>query len=304
MNWLLFIVSNHGFFVVAILSIGVLAAIIAKKIFGFGRFGYILTGILVIIALGCVSANFLISYWSAPKDMPALPDNARDQIDSSVSQESIALYNESNIHSRNNEPDKALIAIDKAIEIDPQYAAAYVKRAHLYTGKGLKEKAISDYDKAISIKPNYAAAYYWRAVHFTIIDNQLDQAIEDFTKAIEFDPNYHLAYFWRAVLYKRKGQHNLANIDSQKGVDLYPDKATAYMDRGSVCLMLGEKDDAINAFSKSIEIAPNRPWGYLDRGKIFLELGKNEQAISNYKAAAKLGSLEAQAFLKSKGISW
>ncbi len=259
MNWIIFAVSNHMIFIIVLLLIGILAAIIAKKILGFGRFGYILAGILVIIALGCVSANFLINYWAAPKDMSALRNNARDQIDSSVSQESIALYNESNIHSKNNEPDRALTAINKAIEIDPQYAAAYVTRAHLYTGKGQKEKAISDYDKAIAIKPNFAAAYHWRAVHFTIIDNQLDRAIEDFTKAIELDPNYHLSYFWRAVLYKRKGQHDLANIDSQKGVDLYPDKATVYMDRGSVCWMLGEKDDAINDFSKSIEIAPNRP---------------------------------------------
>ena len=52
MNWIIFIVSNPKIFLVVLLSFGLLAAIIVKNMFGFGRFRYIFTGLLVFVVLG------------------------------------------------------------------------------------------------------------------------------------------------------------------------------------------------------------------------------------------------------------
>lgn len=49
-----------------------------------------------------------------------------------------------------------------AIEINPQYAAAYLNRGNARTLLRVYQEAIEDYDRAIEINPLYADAYYNR----------------------------------------------------------------------------------------------------------------------------------------------
>ena len=52
-----------------------------------------------------------------------------------------------------------------------------------------RERSIEDYDRAIELDPNVAAAYYNRGHSYSDL-GQYQRAIEDFDKAIELDPNY------------------------------------------------------------------------------------------------------------------
>ena len=77
--------------------------------------------------------------------------------------------------------------MDKAIELEPNFAGAYM---NLGTAKAhLKEYdvAIKDYDKAIELNPNYALAYYNRGLACRELGKE-KEAIEDFKKAQELDP--------------------------------------------------------------------------------------------------------------------
>jgi len=47
----------------------------------------------------------------------------------------------------------------KAIELNPKFAMAYVKRGMAYHKKGQYDQAISDFNKAIELNPEYAKAY-------------------------------------------------------------------------------------------------------------------------------------------------
>ena len=47
---------------------------------------------------------------------------------------------------------------DKAIELDPDYAAAYHNRGISYSDLGQYQRSIEDYDKAIELDPDYAEA--------------------------------------------------------------------------------------------------------------------------------------------------
>jgi len=196
MNWINFIVSNPNIFLVVLLLFSVLAAIIVKNMFGFGRFGffgYIIISVFVFYVLEVAITSWVLHHYSMSGQTLRMHilDNIKEkeQINSSVSQKSIALYNESNNYYQKKEYDKALTAINKAIEIDPQYAAAYVKRSNIYFTKGQKEEAKKDLDKAIAVKPDYAEAYRFRALQF-VTEKNFGKAIEDFTKAIELDPSY------------------------------------------------------------------------------------------------------------------
>src|SRR5262245_1596859 len=77
--------------------------------------------------------------------------------------------------------DSAIADLDKAIELNPQWAAAYSNRALGYMRKGQPERAIEDYSRAIELKPKDSMRYIDRGGALMRL-KQLDRAIGDFSK--------------------------------------------------------------------------------------------------------------------------
>ena len=103
------------------------------------------------------------------------------------------------------------------------------------TGAELKEYegAIKDYDKAIELDPNYALAYMNRGIAKAQL-KQYSAAIADYDKAIELDPNFALAYHNRGVAKYNLAQYNAAIADYDKAIELEPNFAPAYYARGLI----------------------------------------------------------------------
>ena len=100
----------------------------------------------------------------------------------------------------------AIADYDKAIELDPNYAAAYNNRGCTYDALKQYDKAIADCNKSIELDPNNAAyAYDSRGTVFKHLE-QYDKAIADYNKAIELDPNYATAHYNRADAYDAIGE--------------------------------------------------------------------------------------------------
>ena len=86
-----------------------------------------------------------------------------------------------------NKPEKALKDFNRAIEIDPSQANAYVGRANTLLTMGRFEESLPDYNRAIEIDPELANAYANRgSVHSHL--GHYEQAIADYEKALELDP--------------------------------------------------------------------------------------------------------------------
>ena len=56
----------------------------------------------------------------------------------------------------------------RAIELKNDYTIGYTNR-WMYAAKSEHERAILDYNKAIQLSPNYAAAYYNRGLSYSTI---------------------------------------------------------------------------------------------------------------------------------------
>src|SRR5215469_15690580 len=94
---------------------------------------------------------------------------------------------------RGKEYDKAIGALNEAIRLDPNFAAAYIRRGVAFAEQGNFGSAISDFNIAIRLDHNYTHAYYDRGIAFTKQGN-FGSAISDFNDAIRLDHNDADAY--------------------------------------------------------------------------------------------------------------
>jgi len=97
-------------------------------------------------------------------------------------------------HSMNHEYEAQLEDLNKAIELDPSLAAAYMERGNLYSmnlpkERGGYEKALADFTRVLELKPNDASARWNRATYYRSL-GQYDKAVEDWTTYIEGDTDF------------------------------------------------------------------------------------------------------------------
>jgi len=136
-------------------------------------------------------------------------------------------------------------SIDRAIELDPNLAAAYMVRANIrgafaYDFAGAK----NDLDKALSLNPNDSRVYR-ELSQFSSDMGDYDLAISQAKKAVELDPLNIAARVQESRVYTFMG-------DAQKGLEtadlaltLNPDSQSLRMYRALINLRLGKNEDAL-----------------------------------------------------------
>ena len=124
---------------------------------------------------------------------------------------------------------RAKAHFEKAIELDPEYAQAWVGLAtvlalpHYYGEKpestyGELEKAI---DTALAIDPLLGEAYAGLGL-LSRYTGDLAEAEDNFLRAIELSPGYASAYLWYASLLRESGRLDEAIEFNRKAIELDP----------------------------------------------------------------------------------
>ena len=122
-------------------------------------------------------------------------------------------------HYRRGEYELALKAMDKAIELKPDYATAWYNRGVTLGNLGRYEEALKAYDKAIELKPDYAAAWNNRGVALGKLGRH-EEALKAYDKAIELKPDFTSPWYNKACSYSRKGDKENALKNLSKAIDL------------------------------------------------------------------------------------
>jgi tetratricopeptide (TPR) repeat protein len=91
--------------------------------------------------------------------------------------------------SKEGESDQAIAAFDRAIEIAPRSAAAYLNRALVYRRRGELDKALADLDRSILYAPQEARGYYYRSLVLRQ-RGEARRARADEERAANLDPRY------------------------------------------------------------------------------------------------------------------
>ncbi len=223
----------------------------------------------------------------------------------------------------------------KAIDVDPNCAAAYAARGDLYYAKGNYASAIYDFGKLLKLQPQNAEIYFARGQANTKNgDNK--GAMDDLTRAIELKPDYAEAYQNRAMLYADQHMYAEAMADIQKaqqfGAQMDPDFVSAVgrvVRTQNITPVVEKKEPAappppplspveeaiskgmaatnpaeqIQWFNRAVNLDPKNANAYVYRGDAYCQQGDSERGIADYNQAILLNPKLAVAF-NNRGVAW
>lgn len=187
-------------------------------------------------------------------------------------------YQKSVTYYSNEDYEKSNEAVDKALNENSNYAAAYYQKAKIIKkvndteGDGIIDQNIDEmlewYDRAISVgqatnkrdiaeKAREAAHDELLAVGTTASeDGKLDNAIEMLTKALNYNDESADVYYRLAETYNKAGNPEKAVENANQALDYEnggrTDKAKIYYELGYAHQTLGNKSVACDAFSNAL----------------------------------------------------
>jgi tetratricopeptide (TPR) repeat protein len=117
---------------------------------------------------------------------------------------------------------EAIKALGEAIDNDPHCASAYYQRARIAYSHNLKEaNPPADVEKSIQLDPRFAAAYSLEAL-IRYENKDYARTIELCNKALELDPREATAYLYRGYALVAQGQFQKGESDIQLALRLDP----------------------------------------------------------------------------------
>ncbi len=191
--------------------------------------------------------------------------------------------------------EKAEAAAYQAMKLDPTMAEVYEALGQVYLYKTWEyDKAKEHLEKAIEINPNLAAAHY----HYSwglYLWGDIEKAIEEHLLARKYDP-FNASYTsLLGALYCFDGQYEKAIEEAQKALEMQEDHVYSYWVLGTTYLEMGKTEEAINAHQKLVEISPGWSWALGRTYALTGQIEKAEEILSEIeKKKAKTWTIHAR----------
>jgi len=172
------------------------------------------------------------------------------------------------------------------------------KGRELYEKREFME-ALLNLNKALEIDANFAPAYYLRG---NIKENFDDRhgAMKDYNTAIEKNVKFADAFFARGNVKMKLQDYYGAITDFTACINLNENNIEAYFNRGKAKQFLLAYEDAINDCSKIIQINPKNVDAYFMRGILRIEFGDTKNGCLDLSKAGELGDEKAYEVIKEK----
>jgi eukaryotic-like serine/threonine-protein kinase len=140
----------------------------------------------------------------------------------------------------------ALMPLQRAIQLDPNFAIGYYAVANDYINLGEPGRAIGYFTKAFELRDhaNEGEKLDITAAYYQNVTGELDKAAGIYQETIESYPRSYAAYLSLGVVCGPLGQWEKAAEAYREGLRLAPDNVALYADRANSLLALQRFDEA------------------------------------------------------------
>jgi len=184
--------------------------------------------------------------------------------------------------------DQALLILEDAKRVDPDYHPIYNQRGLVYQYKGDLGKAEAAFKQALELAADDPVVRYNLAQVY-LSQGKLDAALDMLAQGVALDPTSAQLQLLYGKVLAVKG--NLAEAERALGraAELAPLNAGAQVNLGQVLYLQKKYDAAIETLDKAVELDPlGFPEAYFYLGRAHLDAGHVDEARLNLTKAIKL----------------
>jgi tetratricopeptide (TPR) repeat protein len=186
-----------------------------------------------------------------------------------------------------NEYQRAIEDCNSALQLNPEYAWAYVNRGYVFRRLREYELAIEDFNRALELNPVDTWAYASRSLAYSEL-SEYQRAIDDCNRALELDTKYVWAYVCRSIAYREQNENQRAIDDCNRALELDPNDTWAYIQLGKIYSNRKDYLQAIEIFGYAIKLDPKEAWAYTQRGITYRILKDYKLALADLDRAIEL----------------
>ncbi len=184
----------------------------------------------------------------------------------------------------------------QAIEIDPEYAVAYVGIADSYGVLGFHSiappgeafpRAKAAARKALELDPSLAEARAPLAYATHHYDWNWQEAEEEYRRCLEAVPNYPTARNYYASMLTQLGRFDEAFREWKRGQDLDPLSLVIRAATGWCYYYARRYDESLREARKALEMDPTYVIALRDLGLVYAQTSRQEEAVQEFRKAVE-----------------
>jgi tetratricopeptide (TPR) repeat protein len=193
---------------------------------------------------------------------------------------------------------KAMTAVRKALELDPNLAEAHVVLANLQTAQWHWTEAEPEYRRGLELNPSDASAYGGLA-EWLLIQGRLAEAVARAQKARELDPSPGAGSELGWILFQAR-RYDEAIREYRTALAIEPDNANMLWRLGLALSLKHQSQEAIAVLERAVSVSDRAPGnlGVLAVG--YGQAGRREDALrvlAELKKRQRTGYVPAGAFV-------
>ena len=199
------------------------------------------------------------------------------------------------------EVQQGIADFQKAIDLDPNYAIAYVGLADAYRSlalgselppkeylgraKAAAQKALQLDDQLAEAHASYGATVFW-------LDRNWTEAETQYQRALDLNPNSVDAHLSYAHMLSNTGRHDEALAEIKRAETLDPLSPVIGSLWGQFLLHAGKPDEALKRLEETFSLAPNFWFPHLFASSAYCEKGMYAESITEAQRASELSKFQ------------
>jgi Tfp pilus assembly protein PilF len=183
--------------------------------------------------------------------------------------------------------EKALVAFEKAVESDSNYAEAWAQSGFCNEKLGKHAEALEASKKAVNLRPSAESYFNIGLASFYL--KQYKEAVDGYRQSIKLDPfNSADTYYALGLAYRDWGKVDEEIQAYKQAIKLKPDYTVAYERLGSRYLKAKKFAEAVDVFKQLSTLKPGDAIAPNNMGEAYLELNKLTEAQEAFRQAIRL----------------
>jgi tetratricopeptide (TPR) repeat protein len=187
-----------------------------------------------------------------------------------------------NVYFDTGNYELALLALTRAVQINPTLSESHSNLGNVYLKKGQVEDAIYQYQAALEINANDPKAHNNLGNAYTE-RGWLNYAVSQYTQSLELDPNFIDAYKNLAIVYCKQERYSQAVTQLKQAIAIQPNNADCHSQLGDVYGQMNNFEAATSEYKKALEIKPNFVEANYGLALCYNKLGMVDDEIAAYK---------------------